>query len=299
MLTGDIFITGGTGTLGTALIRIAKRDKWDCRFTVYSRSELRQSQMKAIFPECRYVLGDVRDADRLIAGLSGHDMCLHFAAMKRIPECEAQPEECIATNVNGTMNVIRACISANIKQCIMTSTDKACLSATTYGASKRMGEGLFRAQPALPTRFTLCRYGNVLGSNGSVLQLWEQQHKRGEALTITDARCTRFWMSEQDAVKTIVRASELQHGQCFVPRIGGLGIGDLARAIYPDAELRDVGLRSLEKLHEDLVGADERAIATFGGYILASDGETGMSYSSDKAPRLDADAIQAMLKEAM
>jgi UDP-N-acetylglucosamine 4,6-dehydratase len=295
-LKGNVLITGGTGTLGQAIARTALAERWDCRITIYSRSEYRQALMRAEYPQLRYVLGDVRDHDRLQAAVAGHSVVIHAAAVKRIPEAEAQPDECIAVNVVGTANTVRACIAQAVPLGIFISTDKACAAKTTYGASKLMGEAIIRATPASPTRFVYCRYGNVLGSNGSVIPLWQEQAREGRALTITDSRCTRFFMSERDAVKVIERAALLDAGEGFVPKMGALNIAEMARLLHPGSDLIETGLRSLEKLHEDLIHPDEVADEYTDHFILGR-GETGHRYSSDVAPAIAPDALRRMIAE--
>lgn len=296
-LTGNILITGGSGTLGHALARTARTEGWDCRITIYSRSELRQAEMRARYPECRYVLGDVRDYDRLAAAFAGHDLVIHAAAMKRIPECEAQPGECMATNVGGSQNVVRAALAAGVGRVVGISTDKACAAITTYGASKRLMEGLFQAAHGR-TIFTLCRYGNVLASNGSVIPIWRQQAARGEKLTITDRRMTRFWMTERDAVRVIEDAASALPGSITVPRMGAVLIADMAKWIVPGCETRETGLRSTEKLHEDLVHPCEPAFERANTFVLHSDGNMGYTYTSETAPQIDRATFLAMLAES-
>lgn len=304
-LTGNILITGG-GTLSNAIVRTAQAEQWDAQFTIYSRSELRQSIMRQKYPHCRYILGDIRDYDRLAAAVAGHSVVLHTAAQKRIPECEAQPEECYATNVQGSANVIRACIAGGVEQCVGVSTDKACRSITTYGASKLMMEGLFCAAPFKPCFFTLVRYGNVVASNGSVIPIWRKQAAEGKPLTITDRRCTRFWMAESDAVRLIVDATTTYRpGAVLVPKMGALPIEEMARIVAPGCDTVEIGLRSCEKIHEDLVHPDEMAY-DFGERFLVGrnllmrngDDELNHSYTSDTAPRLSSAAFLSMLAEA-
>jgi UDP-N-acetylglucosamine 4,6-dehydratase/5-epimerase len=297
MIGSNLLITGGTGTLGHAIVRTALAEAWRCQITIFSRSEYRQALMRAQYPALRYVLGDVRDYASVAAAVAGHDTVIHAAAVKRIPEAEAQPSECIAVNVNGTQNVVRACQASGVARCVFISTDKACRASTVYGTSKLIAEGLIRAQAATPTTFTACRYGNVLGSNGSVLQLWAQQAARGEPLTITDKSCTRFWMSERDAVRAIECAATLEAGQIYVPKMSALNIVVMADMLYPGHPVTFTGLRSLEKLHEDLIHEDERACDYDGRYVLSHDGSTGIAYSSLIAPRLTRDALMAMVAE--
>lgn len=300
-LSGSVLVTGGSGTLGQAIVRTAQRENWPAQITIYSRSELRQAQMRAKYPHCRYVLGDVRDYDRLAAAVAGHDLVIHAAAMKRIPECEQHPGECYATNVQGSANVVRACVAGGAKRCVGISTDKACRSITAYGASKLMLEKLFQAAPEGVTGFVLVRYGNVVASNGSVIPLWRGQAEKGEPLTITNPSMTRFWMSESQAIQLICDAVEMSGGTCKirVPKMGALSIAEMARIIAPDAPQRVVGLRSTEKAHEDLVHPDE--IASEGRdyyWINGNGGTTGHSYTSAVAPRLTRDQFLAMLDEA-
>ena len=298
-LTGNILITGGAGTLGHAIVRQAQTDNWDCTFTIFSRSELRQAQMRAKYPQYRYLLGDVRDDRAVEAAVAGHETVIHAAAMKRLPECEAQPGECYQTNVGGSANVARACALHRVKTAIAISTDKACRSITAYGASKLLMESLWRSQPTDGrTIFTGVRYGNVVASNGSVIPLWRAQHARGEPLSITSQWMTRFWMSPTEAVKLIEVAAEGQvAGGFWVPKMGALSIDELARIVCPGAETVETGLRSVEKLHEDLLSDDEPCMLT-PTHMLIGQGPTGARYSSATCPRLTADAFRAMLADA-
>lgn len=299
-LTGNILITGGSGTLGHAIVRTALLEAWDCTFTIYSRSELRQAEMRQHYPGLRYVLGDVRDYDRLSAAVAGHDLIIHAAAVKRIPEAEQQPINCIETNVYGSANVVRACIAGGVKRCVGISTDKACAAITTYGASKRMMEGLFQGAIGHgATVFTLVRYGNVVASNGSVIPLWRQQADAGKPLTITSRMMTRFWMSERDAVRTIERAVTMPDATITVPKMGAMSIEAMARSIAPECDTVETGLRSREKVHEDLVYPDECTIDD-GDYWTLTPGEagTGVHYTSRTAWKLTAMQFAAMLSEA-
>jgi UDP-N-acetylglucosamine 4,6-dehydratase/5-epimerase len=297
-LTGNILITGGSGTLGSAIVRTAQHEGWDCSFTIYSRSELRQAEMRAKYPHCRYVLGDVRDYERLSAAVAGHDLIIHAAAMKRLPDCEAHPTECYQTNVGGSANVARAAIAGNVARVIGISTDKACAAITTYGASKRLMEGIFQQAPAGRTVFTLCRYGNVLASNGSVIPLWRRQAAEGKPLTITDRRMTRFWMTERDAVRIIQQAYVIVDRAIVVPKMGALGVEEMAQIVIPGCDMVETGLRSTEKLHEDLVHPFEAVKDKGAGYLLMEGGTTGHTYTSEIAPRLSQAQFLAMLAEA-
>lgn len=296
ILGGKILITGGAGTLGRALIRYAEENLWKCSFTVMNRSELLQANMRSKFPSVRYVLGDVRDYDRLLDVVAGHDIVIHAAAMKRIPEAEVNPTECYMTNVMGSINVARACINTGVRHCAAISTDKACKAVTAYGASKLAMEKLFQSQSDNVTSFTVCRYGNVVASRGSVIPLWKKQAQDRIPLTITDRRMTRFWMSIREAVELVVRTVRAPHGTIMVPRMSSMSIMDMARAVCPDSEVSVVGLRSCEKLHEDLVSRDETVLELNGKYFMIhKDGLLGYDYTSESAPRLSAESFLDML----
>lgn len=299
MLQGNVFITGGAGTLGRAIIRKAEAEDWPCQFTVYSRSEFLQAQMRSLFPKVRYVLGDVRDQERLSAGVAGHNIVIHAAAMKRIPECEQHPTECYQTNIIGSANVVKACLENNVDSCVGISTDKACRATTMYGASKLALEKLFQGASHGNTNFTLVRYGNVVASRGSVIPIWRKQAKEGKPLTVTDFQMTRFWMAESDAVDLVLAAYGASFGTITVPRMKALPIVDMARIIAPHSDMKEIGLRSIEKRHEDLVHEEEGVIKTDTHYIIQPHGgEMGHRYTSEIAPRLTSAEFLAMLAEA-
>jgi len=298
-LTGTILITGGSGTLGHAIVRTAEREGWDATFTIYSRSELRQARMRARHPNARYVLGDVRDYDRLAAAVAGHDLVIHAAAMKRIPECEAQPAECYATNVIGSLNVVRACLAGGVTRCVGISTDKACRAVTAYGASKLAMEKLFQAQQGACV-FTLVRYGNVVASNGSVIPIWREKAARGEPLPITATYATRFWMAPSAAVDLIVRAAQQIPGSILVPKMGSLPLYRMAEYIAPGAATVETGLRSIEKIHEDLVHWDENSDDLGEHFLIHAQARDGNEYTSDGPSNqvLTREQFLAMLAEA-
>lgn len=285
-IEGNILITGGAGTLGYAIVQKALIEDWDCDITIFNRSELRQANMKAKYSRLRYILGDVRDYDRLAAAVVGHDVVIHAAAMKRIPDAEEQPTECYQTNVQGSINVARACIAANVPHCVAISTDKACKAVTAYGATKLMMEKMFQAQSHRPTNFHLLRYGNVVASNGSVIPIWRAAAALGKPVKITDVRATRFWMSEEQAVTLIEKALDQPAGLILVPKMGKLSLVDMARLVAPGAQLVEVGMRSCEKLHEDLVHTDEEA-TDIGNHYLIGRGYAGLHYTSQEAPDLN------------
>lgn len=304
-MVGNILITGN-GTLTHAILRQSVIERWDARFTVFSRSESRLAATRARYPGVRAIIGDVRDAAAVHAAIAGHDTVIHGAALKRIPECEAHPEECYQTNVAGSLNVVRACVAHGVKTAIAISTDKACRAVTTYGASKLMMEGAWRAQSSRPTRFIGVRYGNVVASNGSVIPLWRQQARENKPLTITDRRMTRFWMSPTDAVRLVdVATNTLLPGSILIPKMAALTVPALANIICPGAPQQEIGLRSTEKLHEDLVHTNETAVEGMEFYTLtdrqyyaAERSALGHHYDSATCPTLTPESFRAMLKDA-
>lgn len=301
-IAGRVLITGGSGTLGQAIVRTAIAENWRADFTIFSRSEQQQALMRQRYPHCRYILGDVRDAQRISDAIAGHDMVIHAAAMKMIPECEAQPTECYQTNVLGSANVIRACKLYDVQVCIGISTDKACQAITAYGASKLLMEKLFQAAGNECTRFVLCRYGNVVASRGSVIPIWRRQVEQGQPLTITDPEMTRFFMSERDAVKTIEWVSEKFSGALAVPKMRALKITDLAAALFPGHPQQVIGLRSTEKRYEWLIHEDEapymRAYTDY--YLKFPERQYGdvVPFHSAMAERLSSIDFLTMYREA-
>jgi len=304
-IKGRVLVTGGSGTLGHAIARAARERKWDCQLTIFSRSELNQARMRVQHPECRYVIGDIRDYDRLESAIAGHDIVIHAAAMKRIPECEQYPDECYATNIFGSLNVVRACTHHAVKQCVGISTDKAVRAITAYGASKLTMERLFMAQPTEPCLFSLVRYGNVVASNGSVIPIWKKQASEGKPLTLTSKQCTRFWMAPSSAVDLILDSLEISSrtGYCnnIIPTMGSLPIEEMANIICPGSQLVEIGLRSSEKFHEDLLHTEE-PYRSEGRHLLIvtphEKGSLGGSYTSRDAPQLSPQSFLEMLKEA-
>lgn len=296
-LEGNVLITGGSGTLGKTILTLAREEKWDCRFTIYSRSELLQAQMRSRFPEHRYILGDVRDYNRLEAAIAGHDLVIHAAAMKRIPECEEAPSECWKTNILGSQNVAAACRANNIKKCVGISTDKACRASTVYGASKLVLERIFMSSNGR-CEFTAVRYGNVVSSRGSVIPIWRSQCQKGLPITVTDKSMTRFWMSPTSAAQLVVQAASEDGGTILVPKLLALSLEELAKIIAPNSRIIEVGLRSLEKKHEDLVHPDETAEEHVHTYHLVEDGSRGHVYNSGLVSHLTAQQFNEMVADA-
>ncbi len=275
-----ILITGGTGSFGQAFVRRMLDDDLDCTIRVYSRDELKQYEMARAFgqdPRLRFFVGDVRDRDRLERAMHSIDLVVHAAALKHVPICEFNPAEAVKTNIQGSQNVIDAAIDAGVTRTISLSTDKAVNPVNLYGATKLCAEKLFVHgnvyAGARDIRFSCVRYGNVMGSRGSVIPLFRRQAESG-VLTLTDRRMTRFWLSLEQAVDLVLNAvGQMKGGEIFVPKIPSMRIVDLARAIAPAAEIEEVGRRPGEKLHEILLTAEESLNAKDCGrhYVLKPD----------------------------
>ena len=260
----SVLVTGGTGSFGKAFIRRLLSDFEPRRVVVFSRDELKQYEFRQELgddPRLRWFIGDVRDRARLEQAFNGVEVVVHAAAMKQVDTAEYNPFECIATNVLGAENVINAAIGCGVDRVIALSTDKASSPANLYGASKLCSDKLFVAGNhyvgGSATRFSVVRYGNVVGSRGSVVPLFRQLAETG-TLPITDDRMTRFWITLPQAVQFVVDCFDrMQGGEIFVPRIPSTTIVDLARAIAPEAEHQIIGIRPGEKLHEEMISAND------------------------------------------
>lgn len=261
----SIFISGGTGSFGRAFVKRLLSDYRPKRVVVFSRDELKQYEMSQEFdaPCMRYFLGDVRDEQRLQQAMRGIDLVVHAAALKQVPAAEYNPTEFIRTNVNGAENIIAAALQNGVKKVIALSTDKAASPINLYGATKLLSDKLFVAANNIAgsrdTSFAVVRYGNVVGSRGSVLPLFRKLIAGGTTeLPITDARMTRFWITLDEGVDFVMRSFErMQGGELFVPKIPSARIVDLATALAPELAQRQVGIRPGEKLHEMMISRDD------------------------------------------
>jgi UDP-N-acetylglucosamine 4,6-dehydratase len=258
-----ILVTGGTGSFGRKLVETILARWRPRRLIVFSRDELKQSEMRRDFPSeaLRFFLGDVRDVDRLRRAMHGVDFVVHAAALKQVPACEYNPFEAVKTNVLGGANVIDAAIDAGVKKVVAISTDKAVNPINLYGATKLCAEKLFvqgNAYAGLDgCRFSCARYGNVVGSRGSVIPLFLDQRANG-VITVTDERMTRFWITLEQGVDFVLRCLDLMKGgEVFVPKIPSMRIMDLVRVVAPECEVKITGIRPGEKVHEVLVAEDE------------------------------------------
>lgn len=318
----SILVTGGTGSFGKAFIRHALEHLEPARIAVLSRDEVKQYDLRNELgddPRMRWFIGDVRDPQRLSRAFSGVQVVVHAAALKQVDTAEYNPFECIATNVLGAENVINAAIDAGVERVIALSTDKASSPINLYGASKLCSDKLFVAGNHYAnhsaTRFSVVRYGNVVGSRGSVVPLF--QHLAGQGrLPVTDTRMTRFWVTLPQAVQFVVDSFDrMMGGEIFVPRIPSTTITDLATAIDPDAEIDVIGIRPGEKLHEEMISEDDarHTYAFDDHYVIAPlmsewtgerswlRGKTlpdGFAYRSDTNDQwLDLDEIRQLIAE--
>lgn len=257
-----VLVTGGTGSFGKKFTRKAL-ELGVKKIIVFSRDELKQYEMKQEFQDerIRFFIGDVRDAERLERAFSGVDIVIHAAAMKHVDACEYNPFEAIKTNINGAQNIVEAAINQKVKRIIALSTDKACSPVNLYGATKLASDKLFVAANSYvgeqDTRFAVVRYGNVVGSRGSVVPFFKKVRETG-VVPITDERMTRFWITLDQGVQFVLDSLERMHGgEIFVPKIPSMNIMDLARAIAPDCEYKIIGIRPGEKLHEAMIMEDD------------------------------------------
>ena len=261
----SILITGGTGSLGRALVRQLLNNSSARRIAVFSRDELKQSEMRKEFAgetRLRWFVGDIRDLNRLKLAFHDVDYVIHAAALKQVDTGEYNPMEFIKTNVLGSQNVIDAAIEAKVKKVVALSTDKASSPINLYGATKLTADKLFVAannySSAFGTNFSVVRYGNVMGSRGSVIPFFRELAAQKKPIPITDLTMTRFWISLDDAVRFVLDSFELMNGgELYVPQIPSMRIVDLAQAIAPESELIEVGMRPGEKLHEEMISADD------------------------------------------
>ena len=261
----SILITGGTGSFGQQYVRTLLKKYDPSRLIVYSRDELKQYEMQLKYngPMMRYFIGDVRDGDRLKQAMRNVDYVIHAAAMKHVPASEYNPMECIKTNIHGAQNVIEAALENNVKKVIALSTDKAANPINLYGATKLASDKLFVAANNIvgsrQTRFSVVRYGNVVGSRGSVVPLFKKLVSEGvDSLPITDERMTRFWITLQQGVGFVLKNFErMKGGEIFVPKIPSVHITDLAKSLAPEMKTNIIGIRPGEKLHEIMCPADD------------------------------------------
>lgn len=316
-----VLITGGTGSFGRKFTQVMLNDYHPKKLIIFSRDELKQHEMRmAGFNDLsvRYFIGDVRDEARLRRAFTGVDIIVHAAALKQVPACEYNPFEAVATNILGARNVIEAALDRGVERVLAMSTDKATAPVNLYGATKLVAEKLFVQGNAYAgasgTRFACVRYGNVVGSRGSVIPVFREQRKSGK-LTITDPRMTRFWITLEQGVRFVISCIErMQGGEVFIPKLPSMNMMDLANAMAPECELETIGIRPGEKLHESMISADEarQSVELDDRYVIMpahswwpvgnySEGKPlpdGFSYSSNTNSRwLGEDEMQQMIGE--
>jgi len=318
----SVLITGGTGSFGKAFLQRLLQAHNPGRVVVFSRDELKQYEMRLELgddPRVRYFIGDIRDQERLRMALRGVDYVVHAAALKQVDTAEYNPMEFVKTNILGSENVIQASIDAGVKKVVALSTDKASSPVNLYGATKLTSDKLFISSNhyavAGGTRFAVVRYGNVMGSRGSVIPFFRRLAEEGQPLPITDRRMTRFFITLPQAVEFVIDSfADMSGGELYVPRIPSMTVVDLAEAIAPGAELVDVGIRPGEKLHEEMISTEDSrrtvrrvdryivqpTLAMWGGFKDA-EGEPvaeGFAYKSDKNDQwLSVDDLRHLLVE--
>lgn len=319
MLRGNVLLTGGSGFLGRAIIRRATRENWPCKFTVYSRDEEKQWQLKRRYPSVRCVLGDIsRDLDKLTAVASGHDSIIHMGAVKFIPEAEHNVLETIDVNINGSRNVAAAAISAGVECVVGISTDKACAPINIYGMTKAIMERMFSEFARRgKTNFVTCRYGNVVGSTGSVIPVFKQQIQDFGEIRITEPSMTRFWLSIDAAIDLICWAHEeakYEKGNVFISDCPSMTIEKLAQVVWKlvdptetrEWKIKVTGIRPGEKIHESLFSEQEapRVKAGRNGYIMVPPIEKldrpvlTQAYTSDVGSQVSVDEMIRLIKDA-
>lgn len=315
----SVLVTGGTGSFGRRFIAEILASTKVRRVIVFSRDELKQFEHQQEHPgeeRLRWFIGDVRDYQRLRRAFHGVEVVIHAAALKQVPAAEYNPFEAVKTNVHGAQNVIEAAIENEVERVVALSTDKACSPVNLYGATKLVSDKLFIQGNAYAagtrTRFSVVRYGNVVGSRGSVVPFFQQLASSG-VLPITDERMTRFWITLDEGVRFVLQSLHRMHGgELFVPKIPSMRVTELAQAIAPDARLEVVGIRPGEKIHEEMINvSDARSTIDMGDHYViqpalawwpkeALDGTPvaeGFSYASDTNDRwLTVDQLRTMLQ---
>ena len=317
----SVLITGGTGSFGKRFVKTILDETDVRRVAIFSRDELKQYEMQQVYPNeprLRFFLGDVRDRARLDRAFFDIDFVVHAAALKQVPAAEYNPFEAVKTNIHGAQNVIDSAIERGVERVVALSTDKACSPVNLYGATKLVSDKLFVNGNAYAsgtrTRFSVVRYGNVVGSRGSVVPYFEQLRASG-VLPITDERMTRFWITLDQGVRFVLDSLErMQGGELYVPKIPSMRVVDLAKAMAPEATLRVVGIRPGEKLHEEMISAsDARSTLDVGDrYVIQPEldfwpkanldgtpAPDGFSYASNTNDRwLTVDELRTMVADA-
>lgn len=310
MLQGEVLITGGSGAMGRAIIHRAYKEKWDCKITVFSRDVMKQHKIKSLYPNVGMIVGDIRDFTTLSNAMVGKDIVLHLAAQKHIPEAEYHSIDNYEVNVIGSMNVCAAASQLGVPHVLGISTDKVAHPANAYGCSKLMMEKVWQeyARIGFETNFHLVRFGNVLESTGSVLEVWKNSVDAGKPIIVTDPAMTRFFISPQQAVDLVVNSLKLESGMILIPKMKALSIQRLAEywleKPFSEINYQLIPLRPGEKMHESLLTIEEckYAVETDEFFFLhpstspAVDNPASGQYSSDMAEELTKDELVELLK---
>ena len=314
MITGQVLLTGGCGTLGTAIVKRATEEEWDCKITVFSRDAMKHLRLKNKYPHVQSIIGDIRDPMVLYNAMVGKDYVLHLAAVKHIPVSEYNSIDTFEINVTGSLNVCNAALQLGTPHILGITTDKSCHPANAYGATKYLMEKCFQefARLETKTQFHLVRYGNVIESNGSVVQEWKRAVENGEPVKITDPAMTRFWLSPSQAVDYVIASLELESGHIYIPKTPALSIGKLLEYTIGDRhhEVERVDLRPGEKLHETLLTCEEthysqsHTLLGGDGYFILNpttservESPWSGPYTSDTARELTEDELKELLAD--
>jgi UDP-N-acetylglucosamine 4,6-dehydratase len=303
-----VLLTGGSGFLGRGVLRRVMRDL-DWEVTVYSRDETKQDLVRRIWPEARYILGDVRDYDLLTAAAIGHDAIIHAAAMKYIPEAELNATECVNVNIGGAQAVVRAARTAGIPKVVGISTDKAVQPVNVYGCSKMAMERIYAESSGPHTSFYCVRYGNVVGSTGSVIPFFQRQAKDLGHITLTDPKMTRFWMGVDEAIDLVripLEEGNISLGSIVIPQVTAMNMANVAAAAAPGIDQKIIGLRPGEKMHERLLHHEEsvRVIRRRDWIELLAPGSSALDHEpftlSSSSPHhwMEVERMQELIEDA-
>ena len=305
MLTGEVLCVGGSGTLGRAIIRRSYDEKWDCRITIFSTDPMKHHAIRSEYPDVRSVIGDVRDFTTLYNAMSGKDIVLHLAAQKHIPDGEYNSIDTYSVNVTGSLNVAQAAMQLNTPHVLAISTDKACHPANAYGCSKLAMEKIWQeySRLGLRTKYHLLRYGNVLESTGSVIEMWQNAIQRGETIKLVDPDMTRFFLSPSQAVDLVILAMKIESGTILIPKLPSLSIGKLAEYTLGERKAwARVSYRPGEKAHEELLTIEETkyAVESNDFYFLRPNTTEAVTkevkpFSSDVAKELTEQELKELL----
>jgi UDP-N-acetylglucosamine 4,6-dehydratase len=306
MLTGRVLLTGGSGTMGRAIIKRATEENWDCQIVIFSTDAMKHAKIKAQYPKVQSIIGDIRDFSTLSNAMVGCEYVLHLAAVKHIDFSEINSIDTYAVNIEGSMNVCMAAMQLGIPHVLGISTDKAAHPANCYGATKMLMEKIFIEYSRLdiPTQFHLVRMGNVLESNGSVIEAWKRRIDSGKRILITDPEMTRFWLNPNQSVDYIIKALEFGTGMTYIPLLSALSIQKLAEYTVGDVEFDQIPIRPGEKKHETLLTTEEGWYAIPGDkcFVLAPTTFTRNkkwigTHTSDTAHQLTREELIALLED--